>query len=225
MTTRTASTDIEGLVKRLEGVRLAIEVTDACLKLWNNGKGSPANIEAALATVDEAATALRDIDKARKGAVVAASSPAGGDVRDELERERDCLVSAQRHYSELEGDYRETRSRLTKVEGALGEIARIAHGHSERPLKDCAAIADAALSPSLPAKGDSFVASASVLAEPAKVQGGGYISADNGQGMGLPERCTSYRCGGEIVYAPTVSYSDNGDNICSKCGASYGSDE
>jgi len=52
----------------------------------------------------------------------------------------------------------------------------------------------------------------------------GYISADNGQGMGLPERCTRYHCGGEIRYEPTVSYSDNGDNICAKCGTSYGSE-
>jgi hypothetical protein len=72
----------------------------------------------------------------------------GEEVREALERESDCLASAQRHYSELEGDYRQTRVRLVETEQALREIARIAHGHSERPLKDCAFIALAALSPS-----------------------------------------------------------------------------
>lgn len=92
---------------------------------------------------------------------------------------------------------------------------------STGPLRDHDPVATAAT----PVSEDSEPSSYSTTTDRAKPTpvseaGGerkGYISADNGQGMGLPERCVRYRCGGGI--------SDNGnDNICQKCGASYGRD-
>jgi hypothetical protein len=54
----------------------------------------------------------------------------------------------------------------------------------------------------------------------------GYISPDNGQGMGLPDKCTSRRnfsvlpCGGDIAWDEGFG----GHWKCQSCGTSWGNE-
>jgi hypothetical protein len=47
----------------------------------------------------------------------------------------------------------------------------------------------------------------------------GYISADNGQGMGLPATCSGYH----TRHDPARLHLIGGNFVCSVCGVSYGS--
>lgn len=135
MTTRTASNDIEGLVKRLED-----HVRDRG-GMSRDETGALVLPNGAWAMMLEAATALRDIYEARMGAVVLpASSPAGGDVPTDLATRIMAL------------DWK------ARKDWTVDEQAD-RHGEIQEMI-------DAALSPSLPAKGESFVASASCPHEP-----------------------------------------------------------
>jgi hypothetical protein len=58
---------------------------------------------------------------------------------------------------------------------------------------------------------------AALAGEKRTATGNGYISADNGQGMGIPDKCTIWPCAGYVRLSGQFF-------TCEACGASYGSE-